>query len=52
MYELKTYLMKRQEQIIRDIELDYQLDADPYSNVGRLKEIEKIIKIVEKIERR
>ena len=52
MYELKRYLAKSEEQIIRDIEQDYQLRADPYANVGKLKEIEKIIKIIEKIKRR
>jgi len=51
MYELKRYLTKREEQIIRDIEQDYELKADPYANVGKLKEIEKVIKIIEKIER-
>ncbi len=52
MYDkLKTYLIRRGEQIIKDIQQDYKLNADPYSNVGRLKEIEKVIKIIEKIER-
>jgi len=51
MYELKKYLIKREEQIIRDIKLDYQLKADPYTNVGKLKEIEKIAKIIERIEK-
>ncbi len=49
MYDkLKTYLIRRGEQIIKDIS---KLNADLYINIGRLREIDKTIETIEKIER-
>lgn len=49
MDRLKTYLSKRRKEILKDIETDHKINADNYSNVGRLKEIEKIIKLEKEI---
>ena len=45
MQKLKNYLFKRRKKLLEDIETDYRIGADNYSNVGRLKEIEKVIKV-------
>ena len=44
MEKLKTYLIDRQQQIINDIETDKRIDTDNYHNVGRLIEIQKVLK--------
>lgn len=49
MDKLKQYLLKRQRSIIDEIKVDNKIGADNYSNVGKLKEIEKIIKLVNQI---
>lgn len=46
MDKLKTYLFKRREKILEDIKIDHQINADNYSNVGRLKEVEKVINLL------
>ena len=48
---LSEYLQQKQIKIISDIKQDIQIKADTYHNVGLLKEIEKIIKIISKEER-
>ncbi len=47
MDKLKAYLFKRREKILEDLETDRRINADNYSNVGRLKEVEKVIKLME-----
>ena len=39
-----TYLEQRKKVIKEMIKTDHKIGADPYDNVARLKEIEKIIK--------
>jgi len=45
---LSKYLYQRKIKIISDIKQDDKINADNYHNVGLLKEIKKIIKIVER----
>lgn len=47
MDKLKNYLRKRRKEILEDIDTDRRINADNYSNVGRLKELDKVIKLVE-----
>lgn len=44
--EIMDYIAERKEQILRLIEIDYKIRADPYDNFARLKEVEKIEKIL------
>ena len=44
------FLIKKQkQQVIKDIELDDRIDADKYTNVARLKELEKLEKAIQKL---
>lgn len=47
MDKLKNYLRKRRKEILEDIDTDRQINADNYTNVGRLKEVDKVIKLME-----
>jgi len=47
MDKLRIYLFKRRKKILEDIDTDRLIRADNYSNVGRLKEVEKVIKLME-----
>jgi len=46
------YISQRKQEILKMIETDHKIDADPYDNVARLKEIEKIQKILKRKSRK
>ena len=48
---LNKYLHQRKVKIKADIDQDKQINVDNYHNVGLLKEIEKVIKIVKVTEK-
>jgi hypothetical protein len=39
-------ISKRKKEILRMIEIDLKIGADPYDNLARLKEVERIEKIL------
>ena len=41
-----TYLEQRKKVIKEMIKTDHKIGADPYDNVARLKEVEKVEKII------
>lgn len=44
--EVLNYIAKRKKEILGMLEIDRKIGADPYDNVARLKELEKVEKIV------
>lgn len=42
------YIDQRKKEIFKMLEIDHSLGADPYDNVARLKELEKIEKVLRK----
>ena len=48
---LNKYLHKRKVKIIADIAQDNAIKADNYHNIGLLKEIEKVMKVVKVTEK-
>ena len=51
MKKILEYLNQRKTKIKLDIEQDKQINADNYHNVGLLKEIEKVMKVVKVAEK-
>jgi len=46
--EVLNYIAQRKEEIMRMLKIDRKIGADPYDNVARLKELEKVEKIINK----
>lgn len=46
--EVLNYIAKRKEEILEMLKIDRKIGADPYDNVARLKELEKVEKIINK----
>ena len=44
--EVLNYIAKRKEEILEMLKIDRKIGADPYDNVARLKELEKVEKII------
>ena len=44
--EVLNYIVQRKEEILGMLKIDRQIGADPYDNVARLKELEKVEKII------
>jgi len=44
--EALNYIARRRKEILRMLEIDHKIRADPYDNLARLKEVEKIEKIL------
>jgi len=44
--EVLNYIAQRKEEILRMLAIDHAIKADPYDNVARLKELEKVEKII------
>ena len=44
--EVLNYIAQRKKEILRMLEIDKKIGADPYDNVARLKELEKVEKII------
>jgi len=41
-----TYISRRKKEILRMLEIDKSINADSYDNIARLKEVEKIEKVL------
>ena len=46
--EVLNYIEKRKEELLGLLKIDRKIGADPYDNVARLKELEKVEKIINK----
>jgi len=46
--EILDYIAQRKKEILRMLEIDRTIGADPYDDVARLKELEKVEKILRK----
>ncbi len=46
--EVLNYIAQRKEEILGMLKIDRKIGADPYDNVARLKELEKVEKIINK----
>ena len=44
--EVLNYIAQRKEEILGMLKIDRKIDADPYDNVARLKELERVEKII------
>ena len=44
--EVLSYIAQRKEEILGMLKVDKKIGADPYDNVARLKELEKVEKII------
>ena len=44
--QLQNYIRKRKAEIWSMIEIDHEIKADPYDDVARVREVEKIEKII------
>jgi len=44
--EVLSYITQRKEQILRMLKIDKKIGADPYDDVARLKELERVEKII------
>jgi hypothetical protein len=44
--EVLDYIAQRKEEILRMLEIDRKIGADPYDDVARLKELERVEKII------
>lgn len=46
--EVLDYIAKRKEEILEILKVDRKIGADPYDDVARFKELEKVEKIIRK----
>ena len=44
--DVLNYIVTRKKEILRMLEIDRKIGADPYDNVARLKELKKVEKII------
>ena len=44
--EVLNYIAQRKEEILGMLKIDRKIGADPYDNVARLKELERVEKII------
>jgi len=44
--EVLNYIVQRKEEILRMLKIDKKIGADPYDDVARLKELERVEKII------
>lgn len=50
--EALDYIAQRKEEILRMLEIDREVEADPYDDVARLKELERVEKIIKQKQRK
>jgi len=50
--EVLDYTAQRKEEILRMLEIDRKIGADPYDDVARLKELERVEKIIKQNQRK